>query len=360
VRVLHTVHEYPPSVGGSEAVVQRLSEGLLERGHEVEVATSPHEARGQTVDEVPVHEFAQTPWGALAYRRFVRQGLDGDRWDVVMTYHSKVFPHLALAPFRGLDDVWVYCPTEFTDIDSPMPRHLLYYRTVEPWSIERSAATMVLTERDRERAHEIAEVAEDHVRVIPNGVDADYWIGGEAGSARERFDLPSDAPIALYVGGIWEHKRVDQLVDAVASLDDVHLALAGDPRGNRDEIEARAEDREIDDRVHVLGRVERDALRSLYQAVDVFASASENEGFGLVYLEAMACGLPVAARPVGVVPDLVDDDAVLQVANSVGSLARAIRELVDADGSANVDVARAYDWENVLDELEALYEEVAE
>lgn len=361
VRILHAVHAYPPDVGGSEAVIARLSEGMVERGHEVEVATSAHPDRGDAVGGVPVHGFEVSPAGVWRYRRFVHAGVREDRWDVVMVYHSKVFTHLALFPFSGIQDRWVYCPTEFTDIDSAAPRHLIYYRTVEPSSLRKARRSIVLNKTDRERALDLAGPAiDDRVEVIPNGVDHAWWTGGEAGKVRSRLGLPEGAPLVVYAGGLWEHKDVETLVRAVARLDGVHLAVAGSEKGRREVVEQTVRAAGVEDRVHLLGRVAREDLRALYHAGDAFASASTNEGFGLVYLEAMACGLPVVAREVGVIPELVDAGADVLVADDVTGFARAIESVLGQPSDRNVEVAERYDWEHIVDAWLDVYREVAE
>jgi glycosyltransferase involved in cell wall biosynthesis len=357
VRILHTVHAYPPQVGGTERVVHRLSRGLAERGHDVEVATAAHPERGETVDGIRVQGFAETPRGAWAYRRWVLDGLAEDRWDVVMTYHSKVWSHLALWPFpERLANRWVYMPVEFTDLDSRRPRHLVYYRTVEPASLRKAARAVTLTKADEARARELAPEAE--LATIPNGVDHAWWAAGEAGDVRERYGLPDEAPLVTYVGGFWVHKRVPDLVDAIARTDDLHLVLAGDPRGRGQAVRERSREAGVADRVHLPGRVPREDVRRLYHASAVHASASDNEGFGLTYLEAMACGLPVVARETGIVPELVDQGAAVEIAGDPAGFARSIERLA-GKGEANVEVAERYDWDNIVGRVEACYEEVA-
>lgn len=110
-------------------------------------------------------------------------------------------------------------------------------------------------------------------------------------------------------------------------------------------------------RVHLVGWLDRETLRSLYHAGDAFASASTNEGFGLVFLEAMACGLPVVARRVGVIPELLEKGAEVVVAGDANGFARSIESVLGQASKRNVDIARAYGWEGVVDAWEAVYEE---
>lgn len=77
----------------------------------------------------------------------------------------------------------------------------------------------------------------------------------------------------------------------------------------------------------------------------------------MVFLEAMACGLPVVARGVGVVPELVDRDADVVLAEDPDGFARGIGSVLGASSSRNREISRAYDWENVVDAWEEVYEE---
>ncbi|MDX1611908.1 MAG: glycosyltransferase family 4 protein, partial [Candidatus Thermoplasmatota archaeon] len=202
--------------------------------------------------------------------------------------------------------------------------------------------------------------AGERFHVVPNGVDAAYWEAGEAGDVRARHGLPEDAPLALFVGGFWPHKEVDTLIEATALTQEIHLVLAGPDRGRAEEIRALARSLGVEARVHMVGAVDRDELRALYHACDVHASASNNEGFGLTFLEAMACGKPVVARPVGVIPDLVDQDGVVEVAKDPQGFAASMTRLAATPAPGNVALARTYDWERILDQVEALYERVAQ
>lgn len=357
MRILHTVHAYPPQVGGTEQVVHRLSTGLIERGHRVEVATARHPKRDGDVEGVPVHGFTASPRGVLTYRRFVMDGIRDERWDVVMTYHSKVWTHLALFPFpEKLASRWVYVPVEFTDLGSSRPRHVAYYRTVEPLSLKRAACAVALTRADERRASQLTG-GQAEVTWIPNGVDHAFWANGEAGDVRQRYGLPDQAPLVTYVGGFWAHKHVPMLVDAVAHLETMHLVLAGDPRGRAQTVRQRARDRGIQGRVHLPGRMPREDVRALYHASTVHASASDNEGFGLTVLEAMACGLPVVARATGVAPELAEQGAVIEIVDDALGFAEAIERL-SGTGEMNRTVAKGYDWANILDRIEACYAEV--
>jgi phosphatidylinositol alpha-1,6-mannosyltransferase len=132
-------------------------------------------------------------------------------------------------------------------------------------------------------------------------------------AARARFGLPADVPLVLGVSRLVPRKGFDVLLDAVYGLDGVHVAIAGDGR-DRDRLDSRA--RRLGARRHFLGRVPEEELPELYGCADVFAmlcrdrwGGLEAEGFGIVFLEAAACGVPsIAGRSGGSHEAVVDGE----------------------------------------------------
>jgi phosphatidylinositol alpha-1,6-mannosyltransferase len=144
--------------------------------------------------------------------------------------------------------------------------------------------------------------------VIPPGVDADRFVPLDSDArakARAGFGLPSEAPLVVGVSRLVPRKGFDVLIDAVASLPGVHLAVGGTGRDRR-RLGARAAARGAGDRVHLLGRVPDADLPALYGCADVFSmpcrdrwGGLEAEGFGIVFVEAAAAGVPSVAGASG-------------------------------------------------------------
>jgi phosphatidyl-myo-inositol dimannoside synthase len=151
--------------------------------------------------------------------------------------------------------------------------------------------------------------------VIPPGVDADRFrpLGAEARAAtRARFGLDPDRTLVLGLSRLVPRKGFDVVIDAVLALGDapVQLVIAGAGR-DRARLVRRARGNA---NVRFLGRVPDDALRTLYGCADIFAMCCrdrwggiEAEGFGIVFLEAAACGLPSIAGRSGGAHEAVDD-----------------------------------------------------
>ncbi len=172
--------------------------------------------------------------------------------------------------------------------------------------------------------------------VIPPGVDHDRFrpLDAEArGAARHRFGLDPERPLVLSVSRLVPRKGFDIVIDAVAGpgLDGVQLAIAGAGRDRR-RLERRAHGR-----VKFLGRVPDADLPTLYACADVFAMCCrdrwrgrEAEGFGIVFLEAAACGVPSVAGLSGGSHEAVADGTTgfVVAPRDVGATRDAIARLV--------------------------------
>jgi phosphatidyl-myo-inositol dimannoside synthase len=155
--------------------------------------------------------------------------------------------------------------------------------------------------------------------VVPPGVDPDRFQpldAGERGEARRRFGLAADRPLVLGLSRLVPRKGFDVLIDAVAGLDPgVQLAVGGAGR-DAGRLERRATERGIGGRVTFLGRVPEADLAGLYGCADVFAmlcrerwGGLEAEGYGIVFVETGACGVPsVAGRSGGSHEAVVDGE----------------------------------------------------
>jgi phosphatidylinositol alpha-1,6-mannosyltransferase len=220
-----------------------------------------------------------------------------------------VHPHLAL-------------PAQLMKIRAQNLRVVVMSHGIEVWSplpkLRRSAlqfADCVVapsTETERKLA-EVQGVAQKKIRRLPWPVNAQIL---ELSSVPETLEAPPSYPngrVVLTVGR-WasaeRYKGADDLIEAVAqlraSLPDLYLVAVG---GGDDLSRLRqlASDRGVADRVVFLERLSRERIAACYARCDVFALPSTGEGFGIVFLEAMAFGKPVMGANAGGVPDLIEN-----------------------------------------------------
>jgi glycosyltransferase involved in cell wall biosynthesis len=142
--------------------------------------------------------------------------------------------------------------------------------------------------------------------VVGNGVDTARFHPVDRADARGKYGLPQDARVLISVGGLVERKGMHRVIDCLPALIERHPHLhylvvgGGGPEGDmRAELEAQVARLDLTGRVHFLGEVHPEELKWPLSAADVFALATRNEGWANVFLEAMACGLPVVATDVG-------------------------------------------------------------
>lgn len=207
------------------------------------------------------------------------------------------------------------------------------------------------------------------VTVVPCGVDMTrFWPHGLV----ERRP-PAGRSRLVVVGRLVERKGVQDVLAALTEVPDAELVVAGGPdRANLASdpdvrrLRATAESLGVADRVDLRGRVARDDLPALLRSADLVVCAPWYEPFGIVPLEAMACGIPVVATAVGGLLDTVVDGVTgLRVEpRRPDALAEAIRLLL-ADperrrsmGSAATRRSRLYSWQRVSAATLRIYEEL--
>ncbi len=207
------------------------------------------------------------------------------------------------------------------------------------------------------------------IDVAHPGVDLEIFRPGDRRAARSALGLPPDEHVVAFVGRIQPLKAPDILLRAAAKLPGVRIVVAGGPSGNGfaapEGLVGLAEDLGISDQVTFLPPQSRNDLAGLFRAADVVAVPSYSESFGLVAVEAQACGTPVAAAAVGGLPVAVRDgiSGTLVSGHDVEQWANAIDELLQASAGprglamsrAAVEHAATFSWDNTVEELLASY-----
>jgi phosphatidyl-myo-inositol dimannoside synthase len=190
------------------------------------------------------------------------------------------------------------------------------------------------------------------VLIVPPGVDPERFrpLPADArAAARRRFGLPAERPLVLGLSRLVPRKGFDVLIDAVAGLDaDVQLAIGGSGR-DAARLESRATRRGVAARTRFLGRVAEEDLADLYASADAFSmlcrerwGGLEAEGFGIVFVEAGACGVPVlAGRSGGAHEAVVDGETGFVVEPSDVAGARAALERLLGDDALRARLGAA-------------------
>lgn len=237
-------------------------------------------------------------------------------------------------------------------------------------------ADLMLASTVEERCQlvELYDADPARVEIVPPGVDHDVFSPGDRCAARRRLGLERDARVLLFVGRIQPLKGADLALQCLAALDDPRsvLVIVGGPSGIDGETELFRVRRLVEDlglagRVRFLPPQPHDALPDFYRAADVCLVPSRTESFGLVALEAAACGTPVVASDVGGLRTLVDDGVTgfrVEGRSPVEFAAPVARLLTDRDlarsmGARAEAASRRYAWSMTAARLRRLYTDLA-
>ena len=342
LRICLVSREYPAlgAHGGIGTYTRNLAAGLTARGHEVTViarAEAPRapfeDAWGVRVEPVPAAE----RWRLPAGNRFVGMAL-----------RTLPFAWAAAARFRALDR---RRPFDLVEVPEYQGWGLGVARTARCPVVVRLHTHTGLVRRlnevaldlDARLCHQLeaasiargdlvlansaalaAIAAEDfrdvtdpgRLGVLPLGVDTERFAPGDPGWLRAHLGLEPDTPLVLYVGRLERRKGVETLVDAFCRVRERHpravLAMAGfstdtGPAGRSllAELRERAAAADALAQVRFLGHVDYDQLPRYYAGCDLFVAPSQFEPFGMIYLEAMACGRVALGRDAGGVPEII-------------------------------------------------------
>ena len=376
LRILFVNPYYKPYMGGIERIIEQVGSQLLRRDEVEAVGVLTTRARfpDRWMSELPSHEWID---GIEVFRcRFVpsriprvfHAALAGYVSPQVSSVISRFRPsviHFTYGEWWGAN-LTIYLATQkrahvlstfFHDIPHIASTAPLYW--VNRRLIPRMDAIHTLTDSERQQVHAAYRAPLERTVVIPPGVDVPAEIPVHA---------PRDQVTVLAVGRLNPDKGPLQLVRIFARLraeedmPPVRLWLAGDDSNMGAQVRELCRRERLEGEVHLLGRVPDERLAELYRQADIFALATRVESFGLVFIEAMAQGLPVVTYAVGPIPTILTDGAIVAPAGDEDAFRAALSALArDPErrrelGQAGYRLAAdRFSWSGMADRLLALY-----
>ncbi len=197
------------------------------------------------------------------------------------------------------------------------------------------------------------------IRVLRNGVDLNRFRPDGRNEARR--DLGLEGSTLLIVGHLRPTKGHERVLQAMTKLPDFNLLIVGDGPLRRS-IEVMSQTLSIGDRVRFCGQMSQDELIRYYTAADALILASDREGMPNVVLEALACGTPVVATPVGGVPEVLTESVAGVVADdfSADALVVAVNRLFRQypDRMATRKYAMNHSWKGTTEGQLDLFGEI--
>jgi D-inositol-3-phosphate glycosyltransferase len=374
--------------GGLNVYVRELSRELGARGYVVDVYTrwaSPDAPEVQPIgpnvrvinitagardvidkDAIAAHldEFER---GIAAFAE-----REGATYDLVHShYWMSGRPAIALARRWGAPHIAMFHTLAEVKNRARLTEHESLDRIIAERDIARTADRIVVaTEHERDLLTSLYDADAGRIVTVPCGVDLDLFTPMDKEIARARLRLSERERIILFVGRIEPLKGIDILINVAAQLHEDEnfcvLIVGGDARAEAEveQLRALAARLGVDHHIAFVGAVEHDDLPLYYNAADVCVVPSYYESFGMVAVEAMACGTPVVASRVGGLASTISDGETgyLIPWRCPEPFAERLELLLDNDelraafGRAGREAVERYRWANVAEAVAGLYD----
>ena len=399
-RIAHLTATFPPYAGGAGNTAFRFAREQADRGHHVEVFTTPADGEPPDPGRAVVHRIRPLYQHGNAPLIPSLARIDG--FDVIHLHYPFIFgAELVLAGrlrrTRRSTALLVHYKNQLV---AGGPRGVLfgaYERTVAPALIRHADRICILSEEHARSVPYLRRALRrtpDRLVEMPNGVDADLFAPGSNPTLREKLGIPEQSLVAAFVATLDRahyFKRPDIAIEGLARADASRASTRSSATGAKpnadgstalapthrivagggemlEECRRQALTAGVADRVHFLGSVPHAELPGVLHAADVLLLTTEPpESFGIVLIEALAAGLPAIAtdypgvRAVidagqnGLVVAPRDAAAVAEALDSMNGLGAERRRRL---GEAGRDKAeRLWAWPRLVSRMDAAYEE---
>ncbi|WP_274309732.1 N-acetyl-alpha-D-glucosaminyl L-malate synthase BshA [Solibacillus daqui] len=301
-----------PTVGGSGVIATELGKMLAERGHEIHFITSSVPFRLNKIypnvffHEVEVNNYSvfQYPPYDIALASKMADVIKEEHLDILHVHYA--IPHAVCAVLaRDMSgrDFGIVTTLHGTDIsvlgeDSTLAQAIKY-------GIDRSDAVTAVSEALKQQTYDLIDTNAP-IDTIYNFVDEQVFKPGDPGNLKQQFGIEDDEKVIIHVSNFRKIKNLPDIIESFMKIRTrmpAKLLLVGDgPEKHRvmEQVKASAYKKDV----LFLGKQEN--ITELYTISDLKLLLSEKESFGLVLLEAMACGVPGIGTAIGGIPEVIE------------------------------------------------------
>jgi len=390
MKILQVVNYFSPAYafGGPAKTAFQVSRKLVKGGHEVVVWTSDAKDRDsrlavepvKVVDGINVHYMRNLSMMTIKKSNlFITPELiskvkeEIKEFDIIHLHGYRTFQNIVVQHYSKKYGV-PYVLQARGSLPRIMAKQRLkwIYDVFFGYRLLRDASKVIALCRIEADQYMDMGVQDEKIKIIPNGIElSEYADLPPKGSFKEKFNIPKDTKIVLYLGRIHTIKGIDFLVKAYAHLikkfKNILLVVVGPDDGYLDKLRWLISSLNIADDVLLTGSLYGKDKLEAYVDADIFVLPSRYEIFGNVVLESYACSKPVVGTRVGGLQDIVFDGktGLLVKPGDVKELYSAIFTLLNDDESrismgmqARKVVEEKFSIEKIVDKIEETYGEV--
>jgi len=378
MKIAHLISNFPPYYGGMGNVCEAEVEELAKLGHEVVVFTPGNPQRDKKKRNLRIkHIKPLFKWGNAAYVPRIVKELD--KFDIIHLH----WPFLGGAEkfllwYKKSKQKPKLVVQYHMDLIAPGLKGLIFKLNLFLFHrlLVKKADKILISSLDYLKNSQISKYWEKHhdkFFISPFGVNQNKFFPEDKNERiLKKHYLNFHDKIVLFVGGLDNahyFKGVDVLIKALKKLekiDEIKLLIVGE--GDlRKKYEKLTRKLDIDNKVFFAGRIENKDKSDYYNLADVFVlpSVTRSEAFGLVSVEAMACGKPIIISNLPGPRSLVESNGLIVKVNDVDDLAEKIKfifshkEKIDEFGQKSLQLAQEkYYWPKIVEDMAKIYEQV--
>ena len=359
-----------PTVGGSGVIATELGKMLAQRGHEIHFITSSVPFRlNKIYPNIFFHEVQVSQYSVFQFAPYdialaskMADVIKSEKLDILHVHYA--IPHAVCAALaREMSGENIKIVTTLHGTDITILGEDLALSTAIQYGIERSDVVTAVSDSLKLETYEKVETTKP-IQTIYNFVDEDIFNVRDAGNLKEQFGIQEGERVLIHVSNFRKIKRIPDVIDAFMKVREVmpaKLLLVGDGPERRHVSEYVKKTAYKSD-VLFLGKQEN--IQELFNISDLKLLLSEKESFGLVLLEAMACGVPGIGTNIGGIPEVIENgvNGYIVELGDTDAIARHALEILQDDetlkryrqGALNT-VQRKFKSDSIIEQYESLY-----